>query len=89
MGNLMFRESLRESMECLFLDFHSVSLLNPSTDLVNLLLTSCDKNFIIEKWEILVKEYFEIFSGNVQKFGILLKHLGINYTNFALEVCYC
>jgi len=85
MGNLMFRESHREANECLFLDFHSVSLLNPSTDLANLLLTSCDKNFIIEKWEILVKEYFEIFSSNVQKFGILPKHLGINYTNFALE----
>ena len=86
MGSLMFKDTETNGLECAMLDFHSSSYLSPATDLVNLLLTSCEKQLVTENWDELVKEYYNIFNSTVSKFGLVLKHLGSSYGHFVQEV---
>ena len=86
MGSLMYKDGENTGLECALLDFHSSSYLSPATDLVNLLLTSCQTDSITQNWKVLVKLYYDIFNSTVSKFGIVLKHLGSSFGHFVQEV---
>jgi len=88
MGNLMFKGE-GENTEAVMLDFHSAAYLSPASDLAHLLLTSTNREYCTANlwdWDHIVQEYYTHFNQTLQKFNLILKHLGMTYANFQQEV---
>ena len=59
---------------------------SPATDLAHLVLTSSQEDLTEHDWEQVVEEYYKHFNVSLNRFGLVLKHLGTNFNQFRAEV---
>ena len=86
-GSLQFRESPHtDHLQSRLLHLQSPASLSPATDLANLVLTSCSGDLTARDWDQMVEEYYKLFNANLNRFGLVLKHLGTNFSQFKAEV---